>query len=797
CSQNQILKDFIVKICYQPVSIRPPQRSQVQYTAMNLWNSHTFLSQALDEQQQHSASGTAGAAQAYHSAYQHQQPGQAAVYPASSEAQAVIQQPVEPSLSSSIHQQQDAEAAYHSLLGMAESFRLAGNIRMTLHCLQAVLQIRLPELIIARTKVQIGRLLMQHTTRAGAERAAAAAAAHLEAAWSLRALVQSQDPVVCLEAADLLVDCWLTADPMAVGLAGQRVTPLLEEALAASHGLPEWHCRFLLKLAQHLSQSDPGRACELLALGSQYAQQHRSEYTRGLFLLAKCLLLLATRQLAEVHNSLTVTSKVIEAMQQGGRKQEALKIFSLIIQVMNHLVAGQAKQARPTLRQLQKAIQAFSAMQDDPAPAQSAHSQQPNAASDTMDQFEWLSREHMSVLVYLLTLLHNMQEAYYDKVQRYTEKALTQVEKLKAIEDNSPLLTVLHLCILEQSFQCHLVSGNRVAALEQAATSLRICSANSSLFQRRGPHCHAMLGLYAMTTNCLGAAESQFRRALCLSPRPDLHQFVCLNMGLVMLRQNRLADCKKVLTDSSQQLAAGPARPTGHCLRVAGDWVDGLLAMMLGDFTRAKLCIKESLKLANSENLRRLLTLSLIVLGQAHFATAQYEEVKKVVDAAVQLAEQIPDEAVQLWASTLMRDLHRAEGSPQLETACAQRHSALLTAYQTSIDQAVSAPEHQLIYWLEGAPPDMDSGSQLAAVPPITSGQSAVLQPPLHQSYQQQHFPQVSAPPMPSQAAAPPASMMASSSQYQAYYSAYQPQLSTQQTVLPHPPQSAAHDYSV
>ncbi|VDN41847.1 unnamed protein product [Dibothriocephalus latus] len=38
-----------------------------------------------------------------------------------------------------------------------------------------------------------------------------------------------------------------------------------------------------------MADRDVNSACELLAMGSEFAQLHSSEYTRGLFLLSKCM----------------------------------------------------------------------------------------------------------------------------------------------------------------------------------------------------------------------------------------------------------------------------------------------------------------------------------------------------------------------------------------------------------------------------------------------------------------------------------------------------------------------------
>ncbi|GBP06973.1 MAU2 chromatid cohesion factor homolog [Eumeta japonica] len=55
--------------------------------------------------------------------------------------------------------------------------------------------------------------------------------------------------------------------------------------------------------------------------------------------------------------------------------------------------------------------------------------------------FGWLPKEQLYVLVYLVTVSHSMMAGYMDKAQKYTEKALTQIEKLKA-QDDKPILSV-------------------------------------------------------------------------------------------------------------------------------------------------------------------------------------------------------------------------------------------------------------------------------------------------------------------------------------------------------------------
>lgn len=61
----------------------------------------------------------------------------------------------------------------------------------------------------------------------------------------------------------------------------------------------------------------------------------------------------------------------------------------------------------------------------------------------------WMPKEHLCVLVYLITATHSMQGGYLDKAQKYTDKALIQIEKLRSkynLMYTSPLafVNILH-----------------------------------------------------------------------------------------------------------------------------------------------------------------------------------------------------------------------------------------------------------------------------------------------------------------------------------------------------------------
>ena len=68
--------------------------------------------------------------------------------------------------------------------------------------------------------------------------------------------------------------------------------------------------------------------------------------------------------------------------------------------------------------------------------------------------------------------------------------------------------------------------------------------------------------------------------------------------------------------------------------------------------------LRESLKMANSEDLNRLTSCSLVLLGHIFLSLGSPREASNMVSPAMQLASKIPDLHLQLWASAILKGLH-------------------------------------------------------------------------------------------------------------------------------------------
>lgn len=160
-------------------------------------------------------------------------------------------------------------------------------------------------------------------------------------------------------------------------------------------------------------------------------------------------------------------------------QKEGLKVFFLLLQVCHFLNSGQVKSMKAPLKSLQLSIQTMTQHQED-------QSQSEGSSGTVGDRFVWLQKDQMCILVYLVTVLHSMQAGYMDKAQKYTEKALMQIESLRqsraqvaSFDDEdedmgSRLLSTFQLILLEHMAMCRLVMGQRGLAIKETVQALQI-----------------------------------------------------------------------------------------------------------------------------------------------------------------------------------------------------------------------------------------------------------------------------------------------------------------------------------
>lgn len=103
--------------------------------------------------------------------------------------------------------------------------------------------------------------------------------------------------------------------------------------------------------------------------------------------------------------------------------------------------------------------------------------------------------------------------------------------------DEKPSFATFQLQLLEHMVMCQLVMGEKAEALNEIAQAVQLCQPNPRLMMLHKPQLHTLLGLYAMSMNCMEAAEAQFSSVLQVDPNFLLKTIQLINWtGFISLR---------------------------------------------------------------------------------------------------------------------------------------------------------------------------------------------------------------------------------------------------------------------
>ena len=135
------------------------------------------------------------------------------------------------------------------------------------------------------------------------------------------------------------------------------------------------------------------------------------------------------------------------------------------------------------------------------------------------------------------------------------------------------------------------------------------------------------------------------------SQERELWTFANLNLAIVYVRTRREADFTALL----DRISPDRLPSQSHSLQAAAYYIQGLQAFFAARYNDAKRYLRETLKMANAEDLNRLTSCSLVLLGHIFLSLGNTRESMNMVTPAMQLASKIPDIHVQLWASSILK----------------------------------------------------------------------------------------------------------------------------------------------
>lgn len=604
----------------------------------------------------------------------------------------------------------NVDKCHQALLNLAEEFRTKQppDLKSCLQCLHAILNLPVSPFVIAKTNYHLGSLIYKYTFDTNI------AQTYLEKAYE-----QSQTPdltYIRLQVVALLVDIYLSQNQRTS--AKQLLTRAINETTTSGGGHYNlyWHYRFLLKLSHlNLEDGEFANANNQLYIGAQTASATNDTFTRILFLLSKSMVLMIARKypnsimqqpqhLQQVRpeqqlvDTMATAGNLLESWQGDASRKEALKVFFLVLQVCHHLNKGHNKSAKPCLKLLQQSIQNLTSVS---GPDSLAVEDTSFISPNMSENFNWMTREHMCVLVYLISVLHSMQAGFLDKAQKYTEKALMQIERLRASSPQPDhLLESFHILLLEHMSMCHLVMGSRVLAIKQSVQAIQMCYRGTPKLKiRHRGIVRTILGFYAMSMSMIDEAENHFTGVINdRDVGSELRGMAMLNLALCYLQD----DSRRFVRRHDVEILLDRLNldeSSSYCLKAAAYYVLGLKAFCDEKSNDAKRNLRETLKMANGEDLNRVTSCSLVLLGKIFNNSELPRESLNMVSPAMKLAGKIPDIHVQLWASSVLKDIYARDVNSQHHIEATNMHDNFSSRLNDDKLQSASLPEHSYVRW--------------------------------------------------------------------------------------------------
>ncbi|CAF1129369.1 unnamed protein product [Rotaria sordida] len=577
-----------------------------------------------------------------------------------------------------------ADPVYLALLGSAEYFRTSTppNYRLAIQCLQAILTIRLPPLIEAKVHLFLGRLYTQHTTNIDM------ASMHLDKACHL---AQMPDDIK-LESLCLLAKIYLNQNQFASSIT------LLQQAYDLSSQQPYWHCRIIFQIINiYHSQEDYNTSIYYTDRGIEFCVRINALFCQILFQLTKAMLRLSLKDYVDAQNLLKPCLDRINSLQGNFSHIETLRIFYLVLHISCSCFGlGQIKSSKNALMQLQQSIQNLASRPEEEA----------YLVTNPLEQFVWLSRDHLNVLVYLLTVFHSMLSGRLEKALKYADKAQAQIEQIKNV-DHSPFLMAVEMLFYECRIQSHLIFGNKSVAIKEINVLCRLHNTsnpiNNSNAIQRTLTLHALLGFYATSLNFNEAAEAQFASALRtrFSGDKEFRFFIFANLIIIYLRTSKIANLIPIL----QQINIELNTTQSAILHAIGNLLNGLHNLTQSRIHEAKELFRRSANLASNEDLNKILTNTFIILGHMFFRMHSYQESANMLQSATTISQSIPDYTAQLNTMSLLRDLYHVCNDPRLAETN-DRVIQINDSLQKDYQSAIALAEHRhLLTWTDGVCP--------------------------------------------------------------------------------------------
>ncbi|KRX89088.1 MAP kinase-activated protein kinase 2 [Trichinella pseudospiralis] len=571
------------------------------------------------------------------------------------------------------------DAYYLGLLSMAEDFRTRSppEIVNALRCLLSIFEFSPPIGIEARLHFQVGHMYWSFTENIDHARQ------HLERAITLARSHHAFEDVLS-DAAYSLAQLYFKTNESALG---RNLLYQTIETLKNCQGMFCWQIKLVFQLAQHLvNDRDYITAREVLQLGYQAAVNENCIYIRIMILLSISQLYMFESRVKELHQTLSKVSQLIDSWQGSSIRRAHLRAWFFVIQICYFMSEGKAKSSKACLIELQQLVQMIT---------HTVHQEQKDEQQQ-YEYFQWISDEHLCILVYAMTVMQALHCGKFNKARQYAERALAHVEKLRRLNEEDNVAQSLWLLLLEHSILSQLNTGHYVSAVKEISLLKSACHCSPRLFYQYGSRLHMLLGLYAVSMDQAQAAEAQFAAALRFNRDPKLSFYLNLNLAVLYLQCGRESEFYNLMDINPERLAEQSIN-----LRAASLFVRGMHLMLQRRYSEAKKVLCDALEVTSKEDLNHLVSFCFVLIGQMLLGVnprpEHLQEALKLFTSSLHLAQNNADATAQLWSSGALKNLYAICQNADQQKHYGQLEGDLVRAMLQEQEHSRQLAEHQLI----------------------------------------------------------------------------------------------------
>jgi MAternally-affected-uncoordination protein len=533
--------------------------------------------------------------------------------------------------------QKREDAAAVSFLAMAEHFRSSNPplYKAAAKCLFAATKTNATLVIKAHVHFQLGKLIYNYTkniTRGKME---------LETAHKMFKELGTNFEEKRLQCACMVAECALSLQDAP----SESILPLLQAEAQFTRKHPKIHAKALMLTIEALAPVNPTLALEVSEMGQRYFKDLKERVMECYFQLVKSLLYARMPGKEEqLGNSVTELGILLNQIQHVPNIND-MRAFCYTIQLSYFLSVGMISHSKRCLRELQLIVQ-NKGQEDENA------NQQPG--------FQWLRKELLTGLTYVLTSLWSIQSGQFDKAERYYENSMLHFGELNATmrkpakwgvveRRHERLIAHLHFALHDGIAQMYLIKAKPEKVFDmtnQMYRALRVVPKDLKLFEGQ---LHFIMGLYLQSINVEDEAAEQYKAVV--STTDDYNLTILSKLSLCMLYLSKGKE--KEFYEHFESVRVEKLQAASMTVQTLSRFVFALHSFIHGRIPECKANVVESVQKCQERDILRGQAIGMLLISRVF----DCRDTESVI-AGRSWASKTNDLNLQAWANRMVLGKH-------------------------------------------------------------------------------------------------------------------------------------------